>query len=513
MPQRILHYSVLLCVLAVALFNGVSATSGLVTAFDPDLYRDIGHAHSIAAGNWFADPQLRGEYLWYNPLAPAVAAAVSWLTGLDPATSYVRTGAWVGIFAPIAFYALLRQLIDRDTALLGLVAFTLIAGADPDIPYPATYSPWLHSWKLAQVFFYLTLITLYRQLKDPSPRWLISTGVLWGVTFLSHFYPALLLGAITVVLCLLKRVSPRDQLLMMGLAFITSLPYGASILFNYGMQVQNSIVVEWIYEGVRELGPYLARYLSWQLPIWLLGIWTLYRQRTETGPLLLTIFAVTVVTSLLYTSFWDNAQAAGVRLPPITFSIHTSFYFSVVLSILFALGAMNAIRAMHWRQFAAYAPFSPALIAVALLAATLPAYSKRAAYTEWPTFARYNEEFFVTTGFSDWIDENTTTETVILARPTQSLSMIVASGRKVVAGPPLWSNPYVDMDARTADQAAMFSSLEVGDWPAFLELANSYGVEYVLLLDIELAQKLPDNLFSGVLVHPQLVVLELRETH
>ncbi len=507
--NSVTHYLFLVAMLAIAFVNGESATATLTTAFDPDLYRDIGQAYSIYYGHWFADPQLIGEQQWYNPLTAALIAGISHLIGLEPAITYVRAGAYLGLLAPAAFYLFLRVTVNQGVALVGVAAFIFLASADPQVPYPASYSPWLHSWNLAQVFFYLALSSLFLFTRRCSIPLLVSTGLLWGLTFLAHFYPALLLGAIATVCCALGKLRLRHLLSMAALAFVVGLPFTWTILFHYHMAVVNTLVVEWVYEDIKHLLPYLQLYINWQLPLVIAGAWMLIKRRSEAGTAIVGIWSLIAITSVLYTSFWHDARDMGLYWPPLTFSIHASFYFSAVLSTLFALGTVSALHYLTSKVKIPWKVSIEAVVVTLILILYLPSYSTRAAFTEWPVFARYNENFFRSTGFTRWINENTDGQQVFLARPIQSLSMVIPHGRKVVAGPALWANPYVDMNKRLQDQEAMFEALAIRDWATFFQLAEQYQVDYLLLLGEE-SGDLPAEKFKLSLQHPELSIYALQ---
>src|SRR5262245_31505170 len=73
---------VLLMVAACAgvLALAVHATHGLDLPPEGDAFRDLAIARTVAAGEAGADPAYAGERLWYNPLFPAVIAALAKVT-------------------------------------------------------------------------------------------------------------------------------------------------------------------------------------------------------------------------------------------------------------------------------------------------------------------------------------------------------------------------------------------------------------------------------------------------
>lgn len=64
-------------------------------------------------------------------------------------------------------------------------------------------------------------------------------------------------------------------------------------------------------------------------------------------------------------------------------------------------------------------------------------------------------------------------DAVVLATPIDSLLLVAPSGRRVVALPKEFSNPFVSFEPRASTQRRMLQSLESGDLDAFLRERRS----------------------------------------
>jgi hypothetical protein len=60
-----------------ALWMGLQTVQGLNWPAEPDLFRDIAQAQTIADGDLLGDSFYRGEVSWYPPLVPGLVAAAS----------------------------------------------------------------------------------------------------------------------------------------------------------------------------------------------------------------------------------------------------------------------------------------------------------------------------------------------------------------------------------------------------------------------------------------------------
>src|SRR2546429_6403569 len=112
-----------LVLVTIALINGIRTTAGVAWPYDLDQFRDIGMAQAILDHRYGTDHLYLGETIWYNPLVSAIAAAISTISGLAPPVVVTQAGAYLNLFAPIAFYVLVTYLFGRLIALTAAAVF------------------------------------------------------------------------------------------------------------------------------------------------------------------------------------------------------------------------------------------------------------------------------------------------------------------------------------------------------------------------------------------------------
>ncbi|HEY0467622.1 MAG TPA: hypothetical protein VGC79_25655, partial [Polyangiaceae bacterium] len=81
----------------------------------------------------------------------------------------------------------------------------------------------------------------------------------------------------------------------------------------------------------------------------------------------------------------------------------------------------------------------------------------------------------------DWLLRHTAPSDVVLAEGTVLFYGVQPAGRKLVALPNLFSNPFVALKPRVDDSTRLFADLEADDESDFRALARKYEVHYVVL--------------------------------
>ncbi len=79
-----------------------------------------------------------------------------------------------------------------------------------------------------------------------------------------------------------------------------------------------------------------------------------------------------------------------------------------------------------------------------------------------------------------WIRANTSADDVFLASADVALRVVGPAGRKVVVAGPVYSNPYVDWEARSRSSRRMWRALREGDSSTLQTLARTADVTYVI---------------------------------
>ena len=505
-----------LAMCAYALARGILATRGLSWPCDVDLYRDIGFAQSMADGRPWADPLYLGEYLWYPPLVPALVALSSLISGLAVHQVATQLGVYLNLLTPVAFYLLAARLFGRRVGAAALLAFLFIGLGDFPTWASASYSPWLFPSNFVQGLFYLGLLCLHTALtrgRVGAMRWWLLTGVALGVCALGHSAPALLLGGVALLAAGWRLLRPegvprRRTLLgasaLFALAFVVALPYTASILFHYGMQVQNQAPSSWTFIrlDLRTLDRLVSELFSPALALPALGYLGVViaappRRRWSRRLLLFWLGLALALFAYSYVHQWLKAQ--GITAPASVPAHHFHIYLKALEALFIGGGLYLAAAALSllagWlgrrlsrggdgvvivrghraRDVTALL----GVMALALALAYLP-YSHRDDFTGEPQKARILTPSPEMADMFRWIRRNTSPDDVFLANDHLSLHLLSPAGRKVVAMIPFFSNPFVPWRQRQEDRAHLFTALTLGNEQAFQPLAARHKLDYML---------------------------------
>src|SRR5262245_2923868 len=193
-----------LALLTVALSFGVRTTrdvewpTPMPGGLTVDLYRDMSSAQTMLDSGYGPDPNFVGERSWYNPLVPAIMALTTAVTALPLNVVAVRLGTYANLLAPLTFFLMCAVLFDRWTALFASFAsLFLLPDAFPAY-LVATYFPCVLPVNFVLACFYLSIVALHWAYRDNRLAAFVVPGLLWGLTFLGHTAPALILGGVTV---------------------------------------------------------------------------------------------------------------------------------------------------------------------------------------------------------------------------------------------------------------------------------------------------------------------------
>lgn len=493
--------------LMFAFIHATRTTFDLEYGYNPDMYRDSGVAVTMLNGTFPDDPLYSGELAWYNPLVPGVAALLAQITGQPVHLIYVRAGAYLNLLAPLGFYVLTSRLFNRWTGLACVVSYLFLVD-NRAIGYFASYTPWLFPTDFAQGLFFLALAAYWQALTTQNIRWYVGFGLLWGVAFLAHTSPALLLGGVFVLSGLPRLYSAWDETLQSERlyrqlaailaalipAVLVSLPLLTIIVGHYGLKTLNTAPAT--FRAPQMDVSNITTLLGSQLSLWTLGaaLGFLHLLRLRSAPVTrqLVMLWVAVVLGLLGYDYAVQLLARlGVTLPVIIPSWHLVVYFEAVKALLFGLGLIVALKLLAGAAHAGFPRWqlsaslqSHAALSFTLLALVIVSYS---AYCERYVFTEARDEALrvkqVMTdraGAYEWVRANTTPEDVFLTTDLHlSMFVVAQAGRKLVAAPPTFSNPYVDLAPREQDRDAMLDALLNGNERRFETLADQYGLRYI----------------------------------
>jgi hypothetical protein len=489
---------------AVAGTEGIRATRDLQWPPGQDLSRDIAAAESIRNGHPLSDPAYEGEWLWYNPLVPAIVAGTSSVLKAPTHRVYARLGAYANLIAPVGLFVLLAVLFDAWVALFAVVGLLFLVPAGEPAWLCATYSPWLLPVHFVQGLFYFALLAVWQAWRKSTISAACLAGALAGLVLLGHTAPFLILtgaigiGVLTLTGGLASGEGTRSNIVRLSsllwfalVASIVSAPYLASILGHYHAHVLNGSPSSWVPPELSAEG--LPRYLSDLLTPTLVGfvaavglVGLMSRLRQKENQLILTA-AASAFLWFVYSCVVVYAGKSGWPLPTIVPSFHFLYYLRAFESVLFGLGVAEIVHAAVWAlRKAGVEPVSSigyTLASIVLLiwvGTRIDDYRLRSDLGYQRAAALINFKDPDLFGLYQFIRNSTAPSDVFLSADNVGLSVVAVAGRKVVALDRFFSNPFVDWAQRSRDRDQMQALLADGDGPGFMALASRYHVRYAI---------------------------------
>jgi hypothetical protein len=481
--------------------QGVRATADLTWPPGSDFSRDVAGAETIASGHPLADPFYRAEWIWYNPLVPALVVVLANTTHQEIPLVYARAGAYLNLLGPLALFVLLAYALDAPISATVVIAFLfVIPGREPAWTY-ATYSPWLLPVQFTQGIFYISLLALAWATQKKTVTSFALAGLGMGLTFLGHTAPALVLGATALVGAVDAgrfRSARWVRLFLIYLIFaaLVASPFLVSIVGHYHLQVRNPAPSAWVYAPLE-----LSRASTFWRAFFTLsavGIVSLVGW-VRLVSLCARAAVRTLMTSAAVCCLWlafdylvQATRAYGYSLPSIVPGFHFLFYLGVYEALGFGVGLATIVMlvwrasASRWTALRERQYVVPPILTIALVG--LVAASRYQAYGTRPDFVEERQSaqrMFADPALREmlrWLRGTPSPSDVVLAGDSLGLSVVGPAGRKVVAVDRLFSNPYVDWSERARDRDEMLRLLAQwtdGDEPRFSSLAVKYRVRYV----------------------------------
>ena len=448
------------CVLA--LVAALRTVHGLEWPYDGDHYRDVAQAQIARDGHPLSDPFYAGEWIWYNPLVPWLVAAGSAAFRMTPSAFHVRGGPWLNLLAPIGFYLLCRRLAGAPAAFAALVIFLFFnCRTDPALT-SATYSSWLFVATFAQGLFFLTALVMV-DAGDRGGRQnyvrAAAIGFLAGLTFLAHTAPALILGAIAIVL-----LRPRSLAIAGIVALLVASPFVYSILVHYHLHVVNDAPMAWRWLPVT-IGGFPSTLSSNAVLIGagVAGAFIL-RQRAVSAWLAVSLILMAA----------GMARDVWPSLPAIVPAFHFWRYAMAALTLLAGVTAW-------WVCQKASPRYATAVLVVAASVAVgwyWPRYRSRFDFVYGEGIARQRDPHH--SAVTAFLHKSVPADAVVVGSRGASLEIIGPAGRHVVAVNPTWSNPYIDNAGRVRDRDAMLEALRTHNHERIRVLAGAYDVTHVV---------------------------------
>jgi hypothetical protein len=475
---------------------GIATTRDLRWPSDPDLYRDIAQAQTIADGALFADPHYRDEKAWHNPLLPAIVALSARVSGWPVHVAYVRLGSYVNVLAPIAFYIWVWRLSGVAGATAATVGFVFYKETWAPNWVTAAYSPWLFSMTASQPFLYASLAAFHAAIARGGRRLYGLVGLLAGLTFLAAAPPALMVAGVAVAVVLAVAVRAwwtgrgptpargADIVLMAAVAAAVAAPFLYTIVGHYQLQVRNAIPTLWEWGGLEKLDPQ--------------GPWRWPRIAAVCGLVALLARARRRLEAMLAASYLLAAAAflahrpalalLGLPFPKLVPSHYFVFYLQagqwmligVLVDLLVAWPSRIAARRLPWLASPPAAAGLAAVLAAAAAALALPGYAQRGYFDSARRGAMEEDARVHVNAAFQWMRRHASPDDVFLAPESLVLRAVGPAGRKAILIAQVFSNPYVDWEQRRQAMGGMYDALARRDGRRFGALAHEFRVTYIL---------------------------------
>jgi hypothetical protein len=473
-------------------------TTGLHLPPDPDLFRSAAITQTIADGAWTADPFFAGESNWYNPLVPAIVAALHGITGTPILELYARAGVALNLVVPIAFWALVRVTFGSGVAVAAVFAFLFLPPRLLPGWSTAGYWPWLFSGVFTQGVFYFGLLAADAAGRSADwSRWLIA-GLALGMVFLGHTAPALIFGGVLVLTAARtwRHGCPAGRSVLMltasfAVATLVALPLIAAIAVRYRFAVVNDVLALWSFsetEPANVVG-FLGDHANAGGALALIGLgllafdgerrqraWVVGNWGVVNGLILLVHFARPLLASV------------GVRVPQVVTAFHFVLYGEAIATILAGYGIWRLVEFAARLVPRPTAWLTESLVARVLLL-TVVAVSVRPALPNRRAREDFDESRARALQYESrqgdrlaraWIRAHTEPGTVFLASDRLSLYVVAPAGGRAVSVEAVFANPYVDVASRDRDRFQMEDRIHENDRQGYCAVAPRYGVRYVI---------------------------------
>lgn len=469
--NRWFPWCVVLLLLILCAWEGLAATAGLEAPPDLDSWRDVGFIQGFLDGNWFGDPVYAGEWRYYPPLMHALGAVGVWLSGASPMSFWVRVGPWFNLFAPLTFYLMSSRLVGRSAAVVATAVFVLFNGTFT-FPYNAasyTFQPLTPNLTLP--LFFLGIALIHARGTSTRMRDAVAIGSVLGIVFLSHTVAAVLLSAAVTTIAFDKNGFRPRTLLWLAVVALVELAWGlpllAPLFTHYRLHIANPVPGRWMAALMLPSYGSLLRMIAFNTPGVLAasGAWLLRRRAPvdrRTVVILVTWIAVCITFLFRHEacaiSTSEGALCEVFLLPPHHFHFYLAAAWAPLIGHTMWHGALwwaeatpNHLSHPRVTVLSALAVVTLFLGAFCFLFRPYPVEIYRwVRGIEQPSFHIQSREIVekekaLDFGAYNWIVAHTRPSDLFVTRlrVDNAVFSVMAGGRRLVAAPEVFSNPYV----------------------------------------------------------------------
>jgi len=503
--KYILAFSLMLIAAFIQVYKTIH---DLHWANEPDFDRDIAYIRSTLNGHYGQDPNMTGQYMWYNPMLFLFETAIVKITGLPINIVVARAGAFINIISPVAFFFMVIKLFDYRVALGAVLCFFFLVNGNLPCWGGATYSPWLLSDTFSQFLFYITIFFCYKAFSTQKLYWFIIFGASLGLTFLGHSAPVFIIILIMISIQgqkVIKALMAKEYK-SVGIYFLQGLMAVVPFIifaFPFLYYVYGKYHFHFINHEILECAPgvFARRYtlqllklnVTFSLIISVIGMVWFYRKFEN--PLLRKIvwnwFFICLVMYIYESAVPTVDHMLHITLPDTIPAFHYFFYLKALQSIFFGFGFIFLLtKIVLWinglRKGNNTLKITDNLVIASVLFYALvyyPIYMNRADFTELRAQAIEKGKQTDKIGVYDFISKNIPLDNVMLCPHGLSLFPVMPTAIKMVSIETYFSNPYVSYEQRENDRDTMLVRLTSAKPATDPKLFAKYKVSNILLAD------------------------------
>lgn len=488
-----------LIIILVAVILNVGMTSKFQQLPSPlyggDLYYQLGSvSHIRYGGNPFEASNVLDSEPGYYPLYGMIVGYFSLISNMDPMFAMILFSSVIIFFAGIIFYYLCLLIFEKkEIALLGVLLFINFLG------FPSMKYSELTYWIIMGLFF----LAFFMTLKSKKMSWAITTGVLYGLSALSHgvgFIASSIVFGIAFLYFVFIRYfdfekknlakdfnkDVKNNLLIFGLIFVIGFLIALLVwykpLFVYHGQSPNDYI-RWNqidYSEFRVQVKYLVDMLRgsffeyrsslFYFVITLLssiGLLILFFAKNKKGKLGMEFISIITLAGFIGTFHYFLTE-------PI---LHTNFvpghhHFFIMRYALIFLALISLKMVLQFFKKSELTAFILILVIIlGLKVLAIPDISQ----DKWINVG-FNPMNPDVTSMREWVIKNTDVNDVFLSSNELSFSLNAVTGRKLLVSRRAQNSIYLDNDRRYIDAAII---LYGNDSAKRNELIDKYQVKYL----------------------------------
>jgi hypothetical protein len=451
----------LFALLAVCLAHGlwVARGLGMYTAI-LDTYRDSGFIQGFLDGNLAGDPSIDGAKRYYPPLMHAIAAAVAWITHTRPLQLLIWAAPWVNLLIPVTFFLMVRSIFSAAVAALSTLVLVCFDGLLLPPWMAASYSPWHSVPAITQSLFFCGVWLINARTRPGRFRDAVGIGSIMGIVFLAHTVPALILAAIATAAAVSTQGLRVRTAVWIGVVAATAalwaLPFMMPLITTYHLKILNAAgaIIDPLFDPTRIPTRLLGATLPGIGALTLLAA-SLARGRLP-GPtvpaLTIAILGVWILVPALFIARHFGCGVGGTAAVCTAFQVpvhHWMFYLQSALACMFGYAVIAVFAARTGTDVSR----TDLIVAGSALALALALLVFRPMDQQMRQRAM-DMQTRIDVALYDWLLAQTQPSAMFVtdistnAVHDSAAMAVLAAGRKSVALPFTFSNPYIDWQTR-----------------------------------------------------------------